>query len=213
MTPAQVIEKFRVAADDNAAPYLWSDAELIGYLDRAQTEFVRTQGGIPDTTRVRVSPRQEEIKIPANLLKIKQVRDLTNNRDLTLTSHENAAFPTDDYSSEYTGLAPELILGEKEGYLVFNDPPNASLDLKIYYLRLPCDEITSVRSRFEVAEQHHHTLLLHTLFQAYSKQDADAHDPRLAGRYFSEFTSEAARAREEKGRLEHVPRTIRYGGI
>ena len=48
MTPAELLNLFRIEVDDQVEPYLWSDFEFYTYLNEAQNTFASLIGGIAD---------------------------------------------------------------------------------------------------------------------------------------------------------------------
>ena len=50
MTVAEFIERFRLEMADNAAPYLWSDEEIVAYLNEAVDEACIRASLIEDST-------------------------------------------------------------------------------------------------------------------------------------------------------------------
>ena len=54
-TAQDVLDLVRSQLDDTSEPYLWPDAELIEYLDRAQREFAQKTLCFPDYTNFSLS--------------------------------------------------------------------------------------------------------------------------------------------------------------
>lgn len=58
MTAEEIIRKTRVSPlDDNKAPYLWEDVELVDYLNDAINDIMRSTEILRDRTPIPQSPR------------------------------------------------------------------------------------------------------------------------------------------------------------
>jgi hypothetical protein len=213
MRTPEIVAYFRSHIDDELEPFIWTETEVLRYLDRAQENFLRAIGGLADTHTCYVHADQESVQIPENLLKIRLIRDVTHNRVIALKNVETAEYQSDPYQFSYDGRVPELILGERENQLVFTVPPSQPFEIKIYYYRTACKPITSLAIEPEVPARNHMALIHNMMWQAYSKQDSDGHDKSLADRCLAMYTAEVAQAMSEKDRREHVPRATGYGGI
>jgi len=111
MNSTELLDMFRVEMHDRQSPYLWSDTEIYGFIDDAQTWFCRLTDGISDArtpavTKVNIIPGVDWYDTH---LKIRQIRKITRSD---------------------TGIPVKLFTAEQADTLGFTFSPTVTGDLK-----------------------------------------------------------------------------------
>ena len=217
MTPAELLDQFRIEVADIATPYLWSDDEFFRYADDAQKQFTRLTDGLPEST----SPAITEIAVLAGLdtyalsplvLKIRSARTLSDGRPLEVLNEEDMP-PRGMYFDGKTGIVKALITGMDANSVHVWPMPSAAMTVKLSVFRMPLLDIDENSQAFEIDPQHHLHLLLWVGHRAYSKPDAETFDKTKAADLKTAFEAYCARAKAEQARARHKPRSVAYGGI
>lgn len=227
MDTTELYTRFRADVFDAREPYLWSDTEVFQYMDAAYKQFVRLQGGIADAssdvTQIPISTGDPWVSLSPLLLSIRRASLLSNGRTVAIVNHADL----DSYvgSYDYGVPKPPRIDGtpgevrfmvtdmEQDRARLINVPlVDDTLQLIVY--RLPLKRLTGKGAQIaEVHEQHHEYLLKWMKHLAYSKQDTEARNDKLAERFGAEFTRYCEQARQERTRREHKVRVVAYGGL
>ena len=121
MNAAELLAAFRSELDDLQEPYLWSDAQVYGYLSEAQTEFCRQTEGIEDALtpavcRLQIVPGRPWVAKSPLIRKLRAAWRTDSGRAVDILTPENAA------RQGWTGNGPPgplraLIDGQSRGQL------------------------------------------------------------------------------------------------
>lgn len=213
-----LVSRFRKDMADETAPFLWSDEEVYGYADEAQRTLVREIGGIKDATssiaQLAVSVNAKSVKFADVILKIKTAYKLSDGREISVINVDDMPGLGIKFDGS-TGPLRYLIIGMDDTQAFFHPIPNVADTLQCVIERLPRYTITvdQAPQALEVPEKHHMKLLDGMKAQAYNKQDAETFDKRKAEEFEGLFARYCAKAKAERARREHKPRTVAYGGI
>lgn len=221
MDSTALYELFRSDAQDEVAPYLWSDAEVYSYMDDAQKMFCRLQGGIADATspatRVVVEAGSEYMNLSPLILKIREARRSPDNRGLELLNFEDLQH--NDFgevqghsASSRQGNVSALVLGLDDRKLRLIGTPTETLTISMVVYRLPRETIEGGGQDLEIAEVHHRHLLHWMKHLAHQKQDAEVYDRGRSEMFRRTFVEYCDQAKAERERREHKYRTVTYGG-
>lgn len=230
--------EFRAQVADEAAPYLWSEDEILRYIIDAQDILVRRVGGIPDVTVAAAdvgSPvtRLQDLAVTAStpftahspyILRIRSGRLLTSRRDVQFLQESDlpAVATVPDYSSSGaltlddsdTGQVQFGVLGIKSKNIRWVKVPDTTETCRLNVFRLPFPRITDWDAvALEVDEQHHMHLIKWMKYLAYSKQDAETRDDKRAEDNRIAFEAYAKEAYKESERQKYRPRVVQYGGL
>lgn len=226
MTPAELLNLFRIEVDDQVEPYLWSDFEFYTYLNEAQNTFTSLIGGIADQsskiTQLNYSIGDEFLPFDERILFVKNARDESNNR--VVVQNYNSfigSYDEDDYGNVAdsdledgkTGTIRFLITDVEDNKFRLYPIPDHAGTLKLYTFRLPMAEITGPTSELEIATRHHIHLLSYVKYKAMSKQDVETFELGSPQEFYQEFIQYVALAGKEKSGREDRKRTVRYGGL
>lgn len=238
MNLEELIEAFRTEVSDEAAPYLWSDSEVLRFAVDAQDMFVRKTGGIAESgaagfaagtpggdlcvlTLTTGSPWSAHSPY---VLRIRSGRLQTGARDVEFISEGDLnRTMVRDYGwtvgvtlrDDDLGTVTHGILGMQDNYVRWYRVPSADDTCRLHVFRLPYPRITDENGtvQLEIDERHHEHLLKWMKHRAYSKQDAEARDDAKALQYRAEFEAYCEEAGREITRQRYKPRTVQFGGI
>lgn len=220
-----LIAAFREDVCDDVQPYLWSDKEIIRYINDAYLMFARLIGGIPDTfseaAEIAVTAGQSTVSVNKSVLRIMNAHrgsdgkevDVINPTDLYLKN-------TDDYGNRYDlstiseGEIKYLVIGEGQHVGRLINTPTANDTLKLYVYRLPLNRVNSVNDNLDEIDEAHHLHLLDWMkFMAYKKQDSETLNPHGSEMAYQDFTRYCTLCRLEWERAKHKTRVVQYGGL
>lgn len=212
MTNTELLAIFREEVSDLEAPYLWSDASVYRYIDEAQKQFCRDTYGITDARKHKVTivAPTEWYTLSPKVLKIRSAADSLTGADTPLIAVERMA----ERGMRFDGRAGPLralITGLEKGKVRAWPTPNTASVVQLSVFRLPEDQ--AVGDEFEIDDQHVVNLLYWVKYRAYSVQDGEAYDKRMAERNFDAHVAYCARAKDEQSRLMHSADCVAYGGI
>lgn len=216
MDTTELLAQFRRDTRDTVAPYLWSDAEVLLYIDEAQKQFCRLTGGIADASsfaaRLKLKADRRYASISPLVLKIRAAFD-EDGRALELINFEDLEFDGSQGQALFTdqsGPVRKLVLGMEPNKARVIDTPTADSTVNLIVYRLPLDAITATGQSLEIDDQHHLPLLKWARHLAHCKPDAETYDRGRAAQFKQEFELYCDQAKQEKGAREHKHRTVRF---
>lgn len=226
MLSHELLQAWRESVSDTQKPYLWSDAEAYRFMDDAYFMFARLTGGIGDFE----SPEMEvEVRAGEKLADLHPSILRITGATLRSTGHpvevinftDMGRLTTQDYGGrakvrdfDLPGRVTHMVTGLSQGRvrLIMVPVEDDIIDLTGY--RLPLCHIAGDGQQLRDVSVYHHPHLMHWMsYLAYSKQDADAFDPRKADFHKSEFEAYCAQVQREWERYKHKNRVVAYGGL
>lgn len=184
---------FRDRVDDAAQPYLWSDAEVIGFLNEAVSEAAIRAQLIRDSTttavvQVAIVAATHTYALHASILDVHRAK-------LALASTPLETVSTEKMDADWPGW--ELASGTPR-YLVLDTSgatfsarlapiPAANDTLHLIVHRLPIEPMGSDDDAPEIPAREHYRLIDWACRCAYLKQDAETFDQQRADRYEAAF--------------------------
>jgi hypothetical protein len=229
MNATELSDYFRSQVRDTVAPYLWSDEEILVYMNEAQKMFVRLTNGIYDVTSaictVAVTANQKYSSISPLILEIREAHYVdpgtSYRRKLNIISLADLDnLSTYDYGIQHNaadqdlpGTVDSMLTGEERNKVRWIGVPteNATVQLKI--ARMPLTSLTESQLVLEVPDQHHVYLIEWMKHLAYNKQDGDAFNTKTSIESEMRFRAYCDFVWKEWERYRHTHRTIAYGGI
>lgn len=223
-----VVASFRSDTHDTELPYLWSDDDAYSYLSDAYQQYVRLIGGVPDffsdELLVAVTTDEREVDIHSSILRVISVTRLSDNAPVVVLNMEDAASsPTywedyglarSDLTANLPGEVTHIVLGLGVDKALLVNTPEADDTLQMYVMRMPLDTVVDDgHSLSDIPVRHHPALVLWVKHRAYSKQDADAYDPKAAEAFALQFNGYCAAVKAEIERQKSKVRVVVYGGI
>lgn len=226
MNTTDLYDRFRSDVYDTQEPYLWSDVEVFQYMDAAQKQFCRLAGGIADSTspltQVSVSTGEPWAAIDSRILKIRRVQRQSDSKKVEVINHEDLdrLLDGDDYGTRrqfkldnMPGEVRFIITNMEQDKIRLIRVPAVDDTLEMSVYRMPLKSVTGKDQKFEIHEQHHEYLLHWMKKLAYSKQDAETRNDKVAETNETKFRQYCDQARLEREAREHKARVISYGGI
>lgn len=187
------IVEFRERAQDTVTPYLWSDAEILGYLNDALDEACERSRLIEDSTTaacctIPLATGASTYDLHASVFLIKR---LTFRGRALIESSIEAEDRSDPYWESRTGEPWRYIQTESELRLIPTptvDQNGEDLTATVYRRPLVARTLTGAANTApEIAERFHKRLLDWMLHRAYSKPDADTVNPAKADEHEARF--------------------------
>lgn len=229
MNANELADYFRSQVRDDVAPYLWSDEEVLTYMNEAQKMFVRLTNGIYDVSSaactVQVVSGQKFATLNPAILEIREayyIQPVTNyKRKLEIISLADIdSLATSDYGiynnpsiQDLPGVVDYMLTGEERNKVRWINVPTENATVQLTIARLPLTTLTETQLTLEVPDEHHVYLVEWMKHLAYNKQDGDAFNPRISTESEMRFRAYCDFAWKEWERYRHTHRSIAYGGI
>lgn len=216
MNLAQLITSFRTDADDAARPYLWSDDEVIVWLNEAQEEAAIRGKLLFESVR----PEICQIEISEAAGSIYKISDLIN--EITYASITDVNGKVQEIGIkdrfELSRIKPEWrTTKEKPEYIIHHDKTievgcivDGSYTIKLEVNRLPLRCMANELDTPEISRVHHRNLVQWALHRAYEKPDSETLNPsksQLAEAKFTEYFGErpnSSMRKDENANRPHV---------
>ncbi len=219
MTSSDIVALFRSEMGDSVQPYLWSDTDLFGYLDEAQSMFARKTDGIADArtvavTQISIVPSTEWYATHPSILFIRKCTRADTGQIVELLTVEQAQDRNLLFLAANAGTLRYGVLGFDAHSLRAYPMPNETVTLNLAVYRLPLVTITDAGDQaLEIDAQHHPSLIHWMKHRAYLKQDAETLDRNKAAEFETMFDVYCAKAKLEQNRARRVQGNVVYGGI
>jgi hypothetical protein len=229
MDTERLIDTFRSEVHDTAEPFLWTDDEVVSYLDRAQNWYCRLTGGIADSsseaTRIDMVAGEKFGVVSAKVLKFREMQRESDNHPISLWNFEDAQFkPYFENSSYYapyrlvlndqTGLVGHAVTGMEQGKVRWIYVPAEDDTAICIVYRLPLETLsTDNLAPLEIPEEDQEALLDGMKALAYKKEDAETFNKAKQIDHQTAFEKYCGEAKEKREKREHKYRTVRYGGL
>jgi hypothetical protein len=193
---------------DTAAPYLWSDTELLGYLDQAQIEYFNLTGWVIDDTSpfttLAITAGQFSLRRDASIIRILTATLVSTGCDLAIVS----SLPMVKSSGPITKVAVD----QTAGRFVLDAVASQNDTLRLRVERAPVDTICNKSDELEVPARHQRVLMDYMEYLAYKKPDNDTQDLRRSVNAYDAFAGTCARLRTEISRGRTPVLVTRCGG-
>lgn len=229
MNATELADYFRSQVRDEVAPYLWSDEEVMVYMNEAQKMFVRLTNGIYDVTSaactVAITSGQKYSTLNPAVLEIRKAYyvdpDTSFKRELKIISLADIdSLSSTDYGvynnaaiQDLPGVVDYMLTGEERGKVRWINIPDKNATVQMAIARLPLTSLSTTQQVLEVSDEHHVSLIEWMKHLAYNKQDGDAFNPKTATESEMRFRAYCDFVWKEWERYRHTTRTVAYGGI
>lgn len=226
MNTTELLELFRKDVRDEARPYLWSDAEILTYMNDAYFMFVRLVGGIPDFTSeacsVAATAFERDGVLHEAVLVVRAATLESDGHEVKVINIQDTGRLVDvDYgvvrsinTNNSTGEIRYMVVGMERGKVQFVNIPVVDENVLLVIDRLPLVPLTELDQDIRDIDSMHHPHLLRWMQKwAFSKTDADTYDPKKAALSEREFVAYCEQVKREKERYKHKPRVVAYGGL
>jgi len=224
-TAEELHDLFRAEVDDlDPSDPLWSEVEVYSYMDRAQKRFALKTDCFSDTDTAAITTDDEFVAISSRFTKIRSAKLASSGRSLRIYNYSDIETESydDDYGSNIfqtnwealAGTPNVIVLDMKANNGRLVGIPVADDTLNLVVFRMPLTDIEDEHSSLELTDTEHQlALMLYMQHLAYSKQDTDTYNARIAADKKSDFDDYAKEARLRYQRLRRKPGTVRYAGL
>lgn len=195
MNLRDLITLFRNDADDATEPFLWSDEEALDFANDAENEACRRGRLLVDSstadlclveTTVLAGPL---VTLDPRVMFVRRAR-LEGQRPLARMNMQDMEDQDPMWQDAAPGRSRVFITDYETGKLLLWPTPDADATLLMTVVRTPLAEMNDPEDSPEMAPRFHRSLRHWMLFRAYSKQDAEANDPKKASDSLALFEQE-----------------------
>jgi hypothetical protein len=192
MKASEILSQARGLMKDTKQPFLWTDTELIQYLNGAVNEAAEKAKLFLDS----VTPAICQITILAadpdpdylldnRIVEILSAKLSTQARFLDRKKKAELDLWNPDWRNAALSDPRCFFTDYTEGQITLHPKSNADATLFLTVYRLPLTQFTAanLNTEPEIHFRHHHRLVDGILYQAYHKDDSEALDPEKAARH------------------------------
>lgn len=185
MNLLELKDAFRIRADDNTGPKLWSDEEIILYLNEAEQESAERALLIQDETtpavcQIPLLTTTGVYPLHESVLAIMRAKPELSDK-LVITSRETMDRGWPGWETA-TGT-PQYLFENGDGNITIVPIPVVADTLKLAVKRLPLTKMAADIDTPEIPARYHYRMLDWALRCAYLKQDAEVFDKQAAASY------------------------------
>lgn len=230
MLPSELVARFRLDVRDDQQPYLWSDAEVWGYLNDAIQRWLGAPGGgvlDASTTAIcnlAVTAANPWLTLSPLITKIRSARLASTKRTLEVITLEhllgmqgmaNNQFPVSTDDLDLEGNIKALVIGMERNKLrvvripTANDTVKLIVERRSIYTHAPGD---SPETAIEIDANYHLDLLFGMKALAYAKEDADTFDKSKSDDNEAKFQGRVDKYVRDRSSKTHTPKLMTYGG-
>jgi hypothetical protein len=192
MTLAQILGEARERLGDTRPKFLWSDSELVGYLNESINEVAEQKRLFRDSVTAAIcqisvlgADANPDYLMDTRICEIISAKMRCQKLFLTRKTNADLEAWNPDWRSATASTPLYFLTDYTEGYLTINpkSDQNDTIDLTVY--RLPINQMTLDTSTAspEIHFKHHLRLLNGMLARAYLKEDSETLDPQKAERH------------------------------
>lgn len=213
MTLAELVNQFRVLADDLAEPFLWSDDEVVAYLNDAVNEAcVRAKliedHDSPFVCHLHLRPGQADYRLHPAVCEV--LRAYADDEPLCHAEMDDVLRAGRPWY-KHTGT-PRLFITPEQGLLRVHPTPDKAAHVELEVYRVPIHGMKKGADEPDIPAMYHYRLLDWALHRAYSKRDADAQDQSRAAAHQAAFEFSFGyrhSADTRRRQLRHRPPVVR----
>jgi hypothetical protein len=192
MKASEIISQARGLTQDTKAPYLWSELELIQYLNNSINEAAEKarlflDSVTPAVCQIAILAADPDPDYPLDkrIVQILSVKLSTQSRSLYRKIKAELDLWNPDWRNTAPGDPRWFLTDYTEGNLTLHPKSSTDATLSMTVYRLPLVQLTTenIDTEPEIHFRHHYRLVDGILAQAYSKDDSEALDPEKATRH------------------------------
>jgi len=200
MKASEIIFQARGLMQDTKPPYLWTETELIQYLNNSHNEAAEKaklflDSVTPAICRIAILAGNPDPDYPLDnrIVEIVSAKLSTQARFLDRKTKADLDGSNPDWRNAAPGDPRCFLTDYTEGRLTIHPKSDAAATLFLTVYRLPLTQLTAdaLDAEPEIHFRHHYRLVDGILAQAYNKDDSETLDPEKA-------------ARHEKAWLKHI---------
>ncbi len=185
MNLSELMEQLRCATlRDTALPQLWSDTELVRYLNQAQIEFaIRTHELVDDTTaatcKITTVSGQAVYPLHKSVVVVAEAGVVTRDSD---TEEETGYTPLQDRTrrqlprTHTKGCPSKYTAQVRTNSIRFFPTPDAAYDIELVVARKPLYALVKGNDVPEISEEYHLALVDFATFRALTNNNPEGSD-------------------------------------
>jgi len=211
MKVGKIIEQFRDEVDDTAAPYLWGDTELIGYLNEAEVEACRRARLLVDSKtaevcQIAITADEQDFALDPRVITIRRAKLAEESYPLEFKSiaaldEEYPAWDGDPAS------IPEYYFADANSASIAIYPKHETTDtLHLTVVREPLTPVNDKEDTPEIPSRYHFGLINWMKHRGYMKPDSETKNPELSVLALQLFENDFGKRRsavDERFEMEH----------
>ena len=225
MNLTEILAECRGRQGDTRAPYLWSDGELVGYLNEAVNEAAEKAKLFRDSITaaicqigVHAADLTQDYALDSRILEIYSAK--LSGQSLPLRRRTKAEMDAlnPDWRNETASTPWGFLTDYSEGYITVH--PKSNLDAMLYLsvLRLPLTQMSLTTTPIpspEIHFRHHPRLLNGMMCRAYLKEDSQTLDPQKAAEHLTLWRADINEMAKGRIKLHAKPEFLgpEYGAI
>lgn len=233
VTPTTLRDRFRREVDDvlpdplDDSAALWTDAEILEYLNEAQQKFVHGARYIVARVELSVVAGDAVVTVPEAVVALRSEIGYLQDRQVNIKEmaySEFASAESDDYGMKVTGGRsafaaqtpgrPRRFSMDIEANKLLLFPPSDTDDTLVIDAYVEAPELEDFNDALVVTNPRHARMLLDGMKEfAYGKQDAETYDPNQLTRYQARFEDSIQQVRAERAQRRRQTQPMPYGGI
>lgn len=228
MTPTQLKDRFRSDMDDvpehpdDTSGCLWSDEEIMDYLDEAQQKFVYETRYLFHTIPVHILPGEISIPLPRKLINLREASMLVDGDEYPI-DRSNLG-DTDNIIEDYGRLFNmthasrhrnrlRITLDHTSDKLTILPPPDNEVEIVLNAF-VEARPIAECNGQMEVTNDRHQRMILSgAKALGYRKQDSQTYNPNQMAYFENDYLLGIQEVYGERMRQRRTPGTITYGGL
>lgn len=187
------IDDFRRDVRDLGKPPMWTDPEIIDFVNQAEDEACRRAGLLVDSssgvTEISVSAGDYAVDLDASVIYVRRVR-VQGGQVLQPRVSRSMDEDAPGWEDALPGNPVVFVPDWESGKLRIWPPFSAAATLRLTVVRTPLNEMIEDDDEPEIPRRYHKSLLDWVKFLAYQKQDADTMDLVKAAKFEERFTAE-----------------------
>lgn len=202
MTVSEILNRVRVFTDDNVSPYLWSNSDIVEYLNIVIDEVCKETHCIQEAyteavCKVTMTDDEPDYALHAKIINIIRARvedavDDLERQDLDYLQANYPTWRTNDSADPFL-----YVLDKRMGYITVYPAPDtdATKTLWLTVSRYPLTALSisepaqqsELDASPEIPTRYHDKLINGILYHCYEKRDEDTYNPQLSASYMAKM--------------------------
>jgi hypothetical protein len=192
MKASEIILQARGLMKDTKQTYLWSETELVQYLNSSHNEaaekaklFLESVNSAICRIPILAADPDPDYPIDNRIVEVLSAKLSTQSRPLYRRKRTELELWNPDWRNAAPGTPRWFLTDYTEGHLTLHQKSNADATLYLTVYRLPLVRFTAdnIDTEPEIHFRHHYRLVEGILAQAYNKDDSETLDPQKADRH------------------------------
>ena len=222
MDVENILNRVRVLTDDNVSPYLWSNADIVEYLNIVIDEIAKETHCIRDSyteacCKITLSEDTADYALHAKIIHVLEAKcegavENLDKKDVDYLQRIYPTWRTDD--SSYPIL---FVLDKRPDYItLYPTPDDTYTTLWLTVTRYPLTALSisdpAQQSELDavpgIPTMYHDRVINGILYYCYQKRDEDTYNPKLVAEYLQKYDSDIEMIKRDEIKLREVERVV-----